>query len=714
MPYSMPMSVASNELERLFNPKSVAVIGASAKEGSIGFNLVQNLITSGYKGKIFPVNPKYESVLGEKCYGEISGLPIAPELSIVAIPAHLVNETVEEACRFGARMFIVVSSGFREIGRLDLEAELVKILKKHRARALGPNVFGVYSAKGCMNATFGPASVKPGNIALISQSGALGVALMGRSVSDNIGLSAVVSVGNEADITEREALAYLGNDENTSVIFLYMEGCRDGREFMHVANQVSKKKPIIAIKSGSSSRGALAAASHTGALAGSDRVFSAALKQSGVMRATSLDDAFNWVRAFANCPVPKKEGAVIITNGGGVGVMASDAAELYGVTLQDDLGMLERVFRPAMPEFGSTKNPVDITGQGRNKEYGAALEAGLGENDIPAIVGLYCTTATMDVTGFAKMTIETARRYKKNKPLVFSVIGGGEVPDAVRMLNDAGIPAYFGPEDAMSSMGAIYKRYRWLNTDLGKPEKFDIDIKAIQGIIRKAQDKGLTQLVESDCAEILRLAGLKFPKTVVARDLNEAIRSAEKIGYPVVLKILSPDIIHKTEYGCVKLNLDDETEVRVAYESIMAEARHHFPKARIEGVSVTEMITEATETILGFSIDHSFGPVIMFGMGGIYVEVLKDVSFGVAPLARGECMRMIRNIASYPILAGARGKEIRDLNSVAEAISRISYLAMNIEDILELDINPLMVMARGEGCKVVDSRMTIKGKVRDT
>jgi len=425
------MPTSGHPLEPLFNPASIAIIGASAREGSIGFNLVQNLHLSGYEGKIIPVNHKYDEVLGHKCFKSVEDMPEMAELTLIAVPAMVVNETIEKCCIAGARMFIIISSGFKEIGRHDLTNELLRILDKYGARTLGPNVFGVYSARANMNATFGPPEVRKGNVGLISQSGALGIALMGKSVSESIGLSAVVSIGNEADISEREALEYLGKDPDTEVIFIYMEGCKDGRRFLEVAREISLKKPIVIVKSGSSSRGALAAASHTGSLAGSDRVFSAALKQAGVIRAYNLNDTFNWLRALANLPLPEKEGTVIVTNGGGVGVMASDSAEHYHVMLNNDFEMLERVFRPTMPEFGSTKNPVDVTGQARNEEYGRALDAALEEESIPSIVGLYCTLATMDVVEFARSTIEYTSKWKGKKPLVFSIIGGRGIAGAI-------------------------------------------------------------------------------------------------------------------------------------------------------------------------------------------------------------------------------------------------------------------------------------------
>jgi acyl-CoA synthetase (NDP forming) len=388
--------------------------------------------------------------------------------------------------------------------------------------------------------------------------------------------------------------------------------------------------------------------------------------------------------------------------------MASDSAERHNVTLNSDLEMLERIFRPTMPQFGSSKNPIDVTGQARNEEYGMALRASLKEDAIPSVVGLYCTPATMDVLNFARTAVESAGDLTGIKPMVFAIIGGKGVAEAIAMLNASGIPCYETPDEAVSSLGILYRRQAWLSKDLAAPEEIPMDLAAIRAIIEKAQAKGQTQLLESDCSEILRLAGLDFPKTKVARTLDEAVAAAETIGYPVVMKILSEDIVHKTEYGCVRLDLEDEREVRVAYETVMAMARKHFPRARIEGVIVTEMVKDATEMILGFSEDRSFGPVLMFGMGGIYVEVMKDVSFRVAPISRQDCEAMVKEINSYPILMGARGKAVRDVPRIVDAISRISYLASHTQDILELDINPLMALAKGRGCKVVDSRMTVR------
>ncbi len=700
------------QMDKLFAPSTVAVIGASGREGSIGYILVKNIVDGGFEGEVYPINPKYETVFDKKCYKSISQLPCVPDLTLLAVPAEVSNDTIREACEFGARMFINIASGFAEVGRRDLELDMKDILAEYGARMLGPNVFGVYSAKASMNATFGPSVVKPGNVGLISQSGALGVALMGKTVTEGIGLSAVVSLGNKADISECEALEYLGADDITDVIFLYLEGSKDGRRLMDIAKKVSKKKPIIAIKSGSSERGALAAASHTGSLAGSDKVFSAALEQAGVLRALSLEDGFGWLRAMADVPIPEVEGVVIITNGGGIGVISSDSAERYGVRMLDDSEMLEELFRPTMPSYGSTKNPIDITGQGLNKEYEMALDIALEDDRIPAIVGLYCQTATGNPLEIADAAISSIKKSGKMKPIVFSMVGGKGIAESLVKLNYAGIPSYTSPDGAMSAMGALYKRFRQLKRVEEEPEVFDMDIAMIKGIIKKTWDAGMSNLMEDDCNRILKEAGLKFPKSAVAKNLGEALEVAGEIGYPVAMKILSPDILHKTEFGGVRLDLEDEEELKIAYESIMASVRNRFDKARVNGVIITEMINDATEMILGFSQDPSFGPVIMFGMGGIYVEILKDVSFRVAPVSRNEVTGMIREISTYPILAGARGKNMRDIEALADAVSRISYLSVHVPEIVELDINPLMALDQGKGCVVVDSRMTIRGEVK--
>ncbi|MCK5038269.1 MAG: acetate--CoA ligase family protein [Thermoplasmata archaeon] len=700
------------QMEKMFAPRSVAIIGASDRDGSIGHSLVKNLVNGGFEGDVFPINPRYPEVFGKKCYGSIKDIPIVPDLTLLAVPAEVSNATIKEACEHGCRMFINIASGFAEVGRRDLEWDMKETLAEYGARMLGPNVFGVYSAKASMNATFGPSVVKPGNVGLISQSGALGVALMGKTVTEGIGLSAVVSIGNKADISECEALEYLGHDDITEVIFLYLEGAKDGRRLMDIAKKVSKKKPIIAIKSGSSEKGALAAASHTGSLAGSDKIFTAALEQAGVLRALNLEDGFGWLRAMADLPIPEAEGMVIVTNGGGIGVISSDSAERYRVRMLDDTEMLEELFRPTMPSYGSTKNPIDITGQGQNKEYEMALDIALEDDRIPAIVGLYCQTATGDPTEIAEAAISSIKKSKKKKPIVFSMVGGKGIAESIAELNLAGIPSYASPDGAMSAMGALYKRYRRLKVEDEEPEDFQMDLEKIKSIIKNTWDKGMSNLTEDDCNLILKEAGLTFPSSAVAKNLEEAKKVANEIGYPVVMKILSPDILHKTEFGGVRLDLEDDEELEIAYESIMATVRNRFDKARINGVMITSMIKDATEMILGFSQDPSFGPVIMFGMGGIYVEILQDVAFRVAPISRKEIMGMIREISSYPILAGARGKNLRDIEALADAISRISYLSNHVPEIVELDINPLMAMDQGKGCLVVDSRMTIRGEVK--
>jgi len=692
-------------LEQLFNPLSIAVIGASATAGKVGHKVVYNLVENGFPHRIYPINPHAEEILGYKCYKSVLEVPDEIDLGIIAVPAAVVPQVVEECGKKGVPFLIILTSGFAEVGRVREERELVEIAHRYGTRIVGPNIFGIYYAPAKMNATFGPTEVLPGNIALITQSGALGIALTGKTIAEEIGLSAIASVGNKADLDEVELLEFFAADERTKVIIIYMEGTRRGREFLRVAREVVREKPIIMIKAGRSKRGARAAASHTGALAGSDAVFSAAFEQAGILRANSADEAFNWARALASQPLPKGRNSVIITNGGGVGVLATDAAEDQGLHLLDDLKLLEELFHEATPEFGSLKNPIDLTGMATPRDYHLALRAALGEERIHAIILLYSMGAEQVPHDFAAAIIE---EYEGGKPLVVAMLGGAETVEAVRTLNRAAIPAYEEAEEAVGALAALYrwKGYRGRPAHVREP-KLKVDWARIEEIIARARKEGRLQLLEPEAKAILKTLGLEVPEYRVAHSLREAVGAAEEFGYPVVLKIISEGIIHKTEAGGIRLNLRSREEVEGAYKTLIAAVGRSHPRAPLRGVLVTRFITGGTEVIVGASRDPSFGPTLMFGLGGIYVEVLKDVIFRVAPLSRREAREMIGKIRSAALLRGVRGEPKGDIKALAEALYRVGALAVEVEEISELDINPLRVMAEGEGCLVLDARMTI-------
>ncbi|WP_461866244.1 acetate--CoA ligase alpha subunit [Thermococcus sp.] len=455
-------------VEALFEPRSIAVIGASEKPGKIGYAIMKNLIEYGYEGKIYAVNVKgVEIKIGNrvfKSYKSILDVPDEVDMAVIVVPAKFVPQVVDECGKKGVKVLPIITSGFGELGEegKKVEEQIVETAHKYGMRILGPNIFGVVYTPNKINATFGPTDVMPGSLALISQSGALGIALMGWTILEKVGLSAVVSIGNKSDIDDADLLEYFKKDDNTKAILIYMEGVTDGRKFMETAKEVSKKKPIITIKAGRSERGAKAAASHTGSLAGADKIYDAAFKQSGVLRALTIGEAFDWARTLGNLPEPEGENVVILTNGGGIGVMATDAAEEEGLHLYDNLEEL-KVFANYMPPFGSYKNPVDLTGMAGAESYEGAIKAALEHPEMHSIAVLYCQTAVLDPRDLAKVVIREYNESGRKKPLVVAIVGGIEAKEAIDILNEKGIPAYPEPERAIKALSALYRWSRWKN-----------------------------------------------------------------------------------------------------------------------------------------------------------------------------------------------------------------------------------------------------------
>jgi acetyl coenzyme A synthetase (ADP forming)-like protein len=702
-------AMARSPLHEMFNPRSVAVIGASRTPGKIGNTLVKNIVTQGYGGKVYPINPEASEVWGRKAYPRIQDVPGEVDLAVVAVPAQLVREEVENCGRKGVKFVVVVSSGFKEIGNRKGENDIVIAAKKYGVRLLGPNVVGFYSGSSSLNCTFGPVEMPKGSLAIVTQSGALGIALMGKMAEERIGLSGIVSLGNKSDLSEVEMLRHFGQDPGTKVILLYLEGTRLGRELMEVAREVVPHKPIVAIKAGSSQKGARAAASHTGSLAGSDAIFDAAFHQCGLLRAVDIDEALCWVRMLGTQPLPRGERTLIVTNAGGLGVMATDACERSDVTLLDDQPYLDKLFAKEIPSYGSTKNPVDITGQARDADYERVLRIGLEDKGVVhALLALYTETADGDPVALARAMMRAVEGSRAGKPVAFGLIGGPKVNAAIDLLNDAGYPAYFNPNEAVSALGALYRRWRFLNKPIEPMPVFDLELSKIREVVRKARAEGRLQLSAAEVSAVVAALGLRQPRMAVRRTVEECVAVADDIGYPVVMKVVSKDIVHKTEAGGVKLDIDDAREVATAYEAILTSCRQRYPDASIEGILVSEMVTGGVETIVGGSTDPSFGEVVMFGMGGIYVEVLRDVSFRVAPIPEGEARAMVRGIRSSPIFYGARGEPPKDVESVATALYRIGRLMGAVPEIMEMDLNPLVMLDRGKGCVVLDARVTLK------
>jgi acetyltransferase len=695
------------DIKHLFEPRGVAVIGASQNPNKLGYWVVQNIVEGGYAGKVFPINPKGGGLFGHRVYERLEEVNDSVDVACVVVPAVRVFEAVQSCAHRGVKFAVIISSGFSEVGNTTEERKIVSYARDHRMRVIGPNVFGLYSAPASLNATFGPQEVKPGGVAIISQSGAIGLAMMGKTKIENIGLSAMVSVGNKSDVDESDLLGYLSTLDDAKVVLMYVEGITAGERLIQVLREATQTKPVIVIKSGRSQRGAAAAASHTGSLAGEDKVFDEVIRQCGVIRAESLQEAMNWCRFLAEAPPLEGENNVIVTNGGGLGVLAADACEKYSVSLYDDLQDLKKTFSDTMPEFGSTKNPVDLTGQAAAGNYSQALEAALKNEDIHSVECLVCETATVEPEAFTEFVKQTYARYKTRKPLVLSLFGGSKTEKCMAWLQQDNIPVFRDVYDATSYMGAMFAHYRNKAYPRGEVAKVTIDSEALQQVIAEARQDGRTFLLTHEAHRVMKAAGVATPKSYIARSLDEAVSHAEDIGYPVVMKVVSRDIVHKSDVGGVALDLENKDEVMDAYEAILHNCRANRPGATIEGIEVTEMIQSAVETIVGARVDASFGPIVMFGLGGIYVEVMKDISFRAFPMSREEAMNMIAEIHSYPLLLGVRGEERKDIEALTDAIIRVGTVLRQCKDITDIEINPLVVYDQGEGVRAVDVRILI-------
>lgn len=702
------MSSTQPDIRYLFEPRGVAVIGASATPGKIGYSLMDNIIANGYAGPLYPITPRGGEVLGRTAYASIEETPGPVDVALIAIPAQHVRAAVESCARKGVGFLPIITSGFSEVGNSDEEAAILAIAREAGMRVIGPNIFGVYSAAASLNGTFGPKDITPGGVAIITQSGALGIAMIGKSAVEHIGLSTIVSVGNKCDIDEADLLAYLRDDDTTRAILIYMEGVTNGPRLIQALKDTTRVKPVVVIKSGRSKRGAMAAASHTGSLAGADEVFDAVMRQCGVLRAESVQEAFDWARFLANAPMPRGRNTAIITNGGGVGVMATDACEKYDVKLYDDASTLHKIFAPMTPAFGSTKNPVDITGGASAEDYRAALGAGADSEAIDAALALYCETAVFDIDAMPQMIEEVHRHYQAaGKPVLFSLLGGEKVEGCIKTLRTRGIPVFGDIYDAVACLGALYRQREHMQQPTSEPAASELDLATIQDVLAGARAEGRGFLLAHEGTRLMEAAGISMPKSRVVRSLEQAVATAEEFGYPVVMKIVSRDILHKSDAGGVALDLDDKGEVLDAYQAIMHNARRYKADARIDGIEVAEMIQPGLETIIGARIDSSFGPTLMFGLGGIYVEVMKDVAFRALPLSRPETAAMLKDIKSYPLLLGVRGESAREIEGVINTLVTLGTLLQTCKEISDIEINPLVVYEQGDGVRCIDVRVML-------
>jgi len=696
--------------EFFFSPRSVAVIGASRDERKLGHGVLLNVIRSGFKGRIYPINPKADEILGLKCYPSVLEVPDEVDLAVIVIPAKLVPKVAEECGEKGVKGLIVISAGFKEVGGegTKLEAELVRIVKRYGMRMIGPNVLGLIDTSTPINASFAAGMPLPGSIGFMSQSGALCTSVLDMSLAEGIGFSKFVSLGNKADLNEIDLLEALEDDPHTRVITLYLEGIADGPRFLEVARRVSRSKPIIAIKSGTTEAGARAVSSHTGTLAGSERAYEAAFKQAGIIRVFSVQELFDYAVGFAHQPLMKEGGIAIVTNAGGPGIMATDACERAGLRLASLSEETIRYLRQHLPPASNVLNPVDVLGDALADRYAAALEAVLRDPNVGGVLVILTPQVMTQIEETAKVVGELASKY--DKPVLGCFMGRATTEKGARILREYGVPNYEVPERAVRVFKAMQEYKEWLGRPPLEVERFEFDVERIRKIISEAQAEGRLALGDAEARGIIEACGIPVPKTGLARTPEEAVRIAEEIGYPVVMKIASPDILHKTDVGGVKLNIQTPEDVRDTFDLFIYRASQYMPDATVWGCQVQQMVRGGKEVIVGMSRDPQFGPLLMFGLGGIYVEALQDVSFRIAPLSREEAVEMVNEIRSIKLLKGFRGEPPADLEAVVDVILRIAQLSLDFPEILELDINPLMVMEAGKGVVAVDVRVVLSPK----
>jgi 4-hydroxybutyryl-CoA synthetase (ADP-forming) len=609
---------------------------------------------------------------------------------------------------------IVVSAGFKEVDEngAKLEKEVGLIGKDYGIRIIGPNCLGIMSLsqRSMMNATFLKITPRYGNIALVSQSGAICAATVEDAIAQNIGFSKVISMGNKVDMDENDILELLSYDEETRVIVMYLEDIHDGRRFMEITKKVTKelKKPIIVLKAGRTPEGAKAAMSHTGALMGSDETFDALFKQCGIIRVDTMQELFELATAFSKQPVPKlHSGIAIVSNAGGPAIISTDACSKYGLKMAD-LSDSRDTINNLIPPHGSSRNPVDIVGDADYGRFEKVILEVLSNSNVGSVVTMCTPSATLNYDDLARTIVKTARTMGTGKTMVAALMGLAEGVENKQILSDGNIPHFMYAEPAIRTLDAMYAFREWVERPSDEPKRFNVDQSKVRQVFSRVRAQSRTNLIEEEGYEVLEAYGFSVPKKHLANSEEECIRVIQDIGYPVVMKIASPDIVHKSDAGGVKIGIKNENEARQAFRAISENARIYKPEAKINGVLVQEMVREGKETILGAKFDPVLGQLIMFGLGGIYVEVLKDVVFRLAPIDGNEAARMVESVRTIKLLKGVRGEKPHDLDAIKESLQRLSQLITDFQEIEELDINPLIVLEEGRGVRAIDIRINLK------
>jgi len=691
------------------SPKSIAVIGASDKRGSVGRAITSNII-NGFTGTVFPISPTRDTVFYKKAFKSVLDVPEPIDLAVVITKNTIVPQVLEECGKKKIKGVIVITAGFKEVDEegKKLEQKLKDIAKQYQLKIIGPNCLGVMNLdpKTMMNATFLKITPKSGEIALISQSGAICAALVEDASAQGIGFSAVISMGNKADQNEIDVLEMLADHEQTKVIVMYLEDMGDGQRFLNICQDITrnKRKPVLVLKSGRSPEGAKAAMSHTGALMGSDEIYEALLKQSGAIRVDTMEELFDYATAFSKQPLPLNGDLVIVSNAGGPAIISTDACSKDGIKMAKIEDIRPKI-DAVIPPWGSSRNPVDIVGDADFNRFNDVLENVLSHKDVGTVITMCTPSATLDYNKLAEVIVKMSKKHKKT--MLASLMGLDEGIKNREILADGDVPYYTYAEGAIRTLKAMLKFVDWINTPEGKITKFEVDKDKVKEIFDMVKKEGRTSLLEEEGQQILRLYGFPLPKSTLAKTESDAVKTAKEIGYPVVMKIVSPQIIHKSDAGGVKVGLSNDKEVENAFKEIIENAKKYDKNAVIKGVLVVEMVKGGKEMIIGSKLESGFGPVIMLGMGGIYVEILKDVTFRLAPVTEREADDMISSIKTQKLLKGVRGEKPSDIKKLSDCIQRLSQLVTDFKEIKELDMNPVLVMEEGKGCKILDVRIGI-------
>jgi acetyltransferase len=698
-------------IDILFNPKSIAVIGASATKGKLGNDVVRNLIESGFEGRIYPINPKGGEILDLKVYRSVSEIARDVDVAVIVIPARFVLPVIEECGKKGVSALVIITAGFKEIGHEGQEAEkkIVEIAEKYGMIVQGPNCLGIVNTFAPYNASFAAGTPVKGSVAFASQSGALMTGILDWSLMEKIGFSKFVSLGNKAQLDEADFIEAFGRDPDTNFLLLYIESVVDGRKFMDVSRRIAPHKPIYVVKSGVSTAGARAASSHTGSLAGSDTAYSVAFKQCGVIRADSMSELFDVANVFDDCHLPKGNRVAIVTNAGGPGILTTDAVEMNGLQVAQFSPSTIEKMKNGLPSAASVYNPVDALGTAQPEDYALCVEATLQDENVDSVLVLLTPQAMTKETETAQIIVESHKKYP-NKPLLAVFMGGNSMIYPRIVLNEGGIPVFDFPERAVNAIAELY-RYTVLRDSLkdDPPPKFKVDKKRVREIIKSVRNDRRRVMLGSEAHEIAEAYGIRVAKTRLATSAEEAKAIAVNIGFPVVMKIASPDIVHKSDIGGLMIGMNSEEEVENAFLEILDNVKTHVPRAVVYGVDVQEMAEKGKELIVGCSRDIQFGPLIMFGAGGIFVDYLKDVAFRLAPMTRSDASDLIAETKMGTLLKGVRGEEPSDIDAISETILRISQLVCDFDDIVELDINPAFAYEKGKGVIAVDVKITIGG-----